>query len=250
MQVQSSPNLDYQTQQRANSITRKVDSTAAYLADRYIHDSNQTGEVQDKTYSTGCGRGFYSETHDVKWKMKFDPSTRKPTALDYDHLHEEGMMHRERLQLQSKPDGSKIYQRHTYYDGGGQIVSESETVRVSPQGTPEYKLQKHGNVRFENWLRRNPSLMMLGGIATGLATGGVLGSVVAGPLGGAAAGLMMGAMTSSFIEDYQMLNHRSNPDPLEYKIWRPVDHLETAVKVGGIGCALALGAAVVARIAL
>ena len=169
MKVSSLP-TDWQTRETANKLVYRVDQKAEYLLERH---RPKDGVIEDRYYSSGCGRGFYTETREGNFRLELDPATGKPTSYLDRYAHTEGSYRDEVLSMKASPDGGKTYQRQLYHDGGGQILSQTETVKVSPEGTVDYELKPDSKVNFTNWIRRNRSVETL----TALSVGGTLGAL-------------------------------------------------------------------------
>lgn len=244
MKVSSSP-LDWQTRDTANKLVYRIDQKAEYLLERH---RPKDGVIEDRYYSTGCGRGFYTETRDGNFRLELDPATGKPTSYLDRYAHTEGSFRDEVLSMKAAPDGGKTYQRKLYHDGGGQILSQTETVKVSPEGTVDYELKPDSKVNLTNWIRRNRSVETLAALSVGGTLGALAGNAIFGGYGAVMGGLLGANLGNAVVSDDQKINHRSDPSNLERAIWRPVDQLRTGVQVGGaitgVGLIFALAAAI------
>lgn len=229
MKVSAHP-VDWQTQQKAERLVYNIDQKANYLKERYTPNK---GVIEDKYYSTGCGRGFYTETRAGHFKLTLDSTTGQPASYVSRHQHIENGHQDETLTMQTSPEGGKSYERRFFYDGGGQITSHTETVKVSPDGSKEYAFKPDTKVNFTNWVRRNRSLQTLTGLTVGGGLGAAAGHALLGAPGALLGGLLGANVADLAIKDEQQVNNRSQPSSLEMSIWRPVDRLRTGVHVGG-----------------
>ncbi|MBS2040934.1 hypothetical protein JST97_38465, partial [bacterium] len=208
----------------------RIDQKISYLKERY---TSQDGVYQDQYDSTGCGRGFLPETRRGFYKMTLDPNSGQPASYVARHEHIENGHSDETLRMQVTPDGGKTYERKFWMDGGGQITSYSETVKVGPDGSKDYQQKPDSKVNFTNWVRRNRSLQTLTGLSLGGGLGAWGGHALLGTTGAVLGGLLGANLVDLCVRGEQKLNNRSNPSRLESAIWHPVDQLRTGVHIGG-----------------
>lgn len=229
MKVSSLP-LDWRTRQTANELTNRIDQKAGYLVGRH---RPKDGVIEDSFYSTGLGRGFYSETRKGNYRLELDPSTGTPRSYTDRYEHTEGGYRDETLKLEVGAEGSKTYSRKLYVDNGGQILSQTETVKTGPEGVTDYQLKPDSKVNLTNWIRRNRSVETLTAMSVGGSLGALAGSALFGGYGAIMGGFLGANLGNAIVADDQKVNHRSDPSKLERTIWRPVDQLRTGVQIGG-----------------
>lgn len=244
MKVSSLP-IDWQTRQTANKLVDRIDQkTGNLLSSRRPQD----GVIEDSYYSTGLGRGFYCETRKGNYRLELDPGTGMPKSYTDRYEHIEGGYRDETLKLEVAAGGGKTYSRKLYVDNGGQILSQTETVRTGPEGVTDYQLKPDSKVNFTNWIRRNRSVETLTALSVGGALGALAGNALFGGYGAIMGGFLGANLGNGVVADDQKVNHRSDPSKLERAIWRPVDQLRTGVQIGGaitgVGLILALAMAI------
>jgi hypothetical protein len=245
MKLTNLPLSDWQNREAANKVVHKIDQKAAYRAQRQAKD----GVIEDSYYSTGLGRGFYCETHAGKFRVELDSATGKPKFFTERHEHTEGGYKDETLTMQVGADGGKTYSRKLYTDYGGQIFSQTETVKTAPDGTTtDYQVKPDSKVDFTNWIRRNRSVETLAALSVGGTLGALAGNFLFGGYGAIMGGFLGANVGNAIVAEDQKVNHRSDPSKLENAIWRPVDQLRTGVQIGGaitgVGLIFALSMAI------
>ncbi|MBS2039842.1 hypothetical protein JST97_32960 [bacterium] len=229
MKISASP-TDWQSQLKANELVNRLDERTAYLKERFpVRD----GVIEDSYNRTGCGRGFAMETQRGFFKLSLDPKTGQTGSYQARHEHIENGHSDERVQVQTRPDGGKTYERKYWFDGGGQITSHTETVKLGVDGKREYEFKPDNSVKFTNWVRRNRSLQTLTGLVVGGGLGALGGHALLGPTGAVLGGLLAANVVDFVVRTEQEVNHRSHPSNLERKIWRPVEQLRIGTQVGG-----------------
>lgn len=236
--------MDYQSQAQAYQLVRRVDAKVEGIQ---RHRTPKDGVIEDQYYSSGCGRGFATETHKGHFRLEVD-GTGRPVSMVDRHEHTEYGYKDETLRLESGSGGLKTYSRKLYFDGGGQITSQRESVQVGPGGFENYSLKNDAKVALPNWIRRNRSTQTLLGLVAGGAVGALAGNYALGLPGAVIAGVLGANAVDGVIRQEQRMNDRSLPSNLERAIWRPVDALRTGTQVAGavtgVGLIFAFSAAV------